>query len=260
MRGIGPLEPVDPAEAQDSHDVIGRDPTRLGERRHALRPGLRRGAVTAATALVLTGVALLTSRTAASRTAPLDHTPYPANVTEWSYLGLAAPPAAHATSGRFRFAVTVDAGPPVTLQVTGAAFAGLAARATPEPRFTVTAKTTRRITVEISAADCSTLSLNEDLPFLDVTLRSKRAIQHHSFIFGRALSRDLSRLLHGACDRPHTPPGQLPTGSAHSYPADRSVTPPKPNRTSHPRTRRPGRHNKSVTSQRTAIPMSVYRA
>ena len=48
--------------------------------------------------------------------------------------------------------------------------------------------------------DCGALPVNVNLPFLDVTLRNKHAIQHYSFIFGNRYSRDLSGLLHTACD------------------------------------------------------------
>lgn len=149
--------------------------------------------------------------------------PWPANVTAWRYLGPAGLPetsGAHPTSGRFRFAVDVHSGPPVTLQVTGAAFTGLTAHALPDA-FTVHAGTTRRVTVEISVNDCSGLPLNADLPFLDVTLRNTRAIQHHSFIFGRAYSHDLFELLRSACATTTASPAGRPSGSAGSQNADR---------------------------------------
>ncbi|WP_128377760.1 hypothetical protein [Streptomyces cavernae] len=59
-----------------------------------------------------------------------------------------------------------------------------------------------RISVRITVATCAGLPLNADLPFLDVTLRNMRAIQRHTFIFSGTFARDLSRLLHTACDPP----------------------------------------------------------
>ncbi|MFC8429781.1 hypothetical protein [Streptomyces sp. NPDC057253] len=209
MSGIGPVEPVGSAETGESQDVIGADRPRLTDRWSAWWGGLpprARKALTG-TAAALLAAAVLTVLLPRALTEdprpepPPTLVPWPANVTSWRYLGpagLPEPTGAHPTSGRFRFAVDVAHGPPVTLRVTGAAFPGLTAHAVPEA-FTVHAGTTHRVTVEIAVSDCSGLPRNADLPFLDVTLRNTRAIQHHSFIFGRAYSRDLFRLLAGAC-------------------------------------------------------------
>ncbi|MDH6610759.1 hypothetical protein M2164_006394 [Streptomyces sp. SAI-208] len=228
MTGIGPVEPVDSPDSGESYDVIGTDGPRLTDRWGAWwcrMPPRARRITLATTAITLLAAAVLVPRTLSAHPPPAPHdtpVPWPANVTAWRYLGsagLPAPPGSHPTSGRFRFAVDVHGGPPVTLRVTGAAFTGLTARALPEA-FTVHPGTTRRITVEISVSDCSGLPLNADLPFLDVTLRNARAIQHHSFIFGRAYSRDLFRLLRGACAATPPPQPARPTGSAGSQNAD----------------------------------------
>ncbi|MFE3037539.1 hypothetical protein ACFXKY_38530 [Streptomyces canus] len=228
MTGIGPVEPVDSPERGESYDVIGADGPRLTDRWgvwwRGLPPRVRRAAL-AATAITLLAAGVLVPRTLSEDRHPEPDrtpTPWPANVTAWRYLGpagLPEPPGTHPTSGRFRFAVDVHSGPPVTLQVTGAAFPGLAAHALPDA-FTVRPGTTRRVTVEISVSDCSGLPLNADLPFLDVTLRNTRAIQHHSFIFGRAYSRDLFRLLRDACAPTSAPQARRPSGSAGSQNAD----------------------------------------
>jgi hypothetical protein len=223
MSGIGPVEPVGSSPAEETREVIGTDSPRLSDRWRALRRPVRRGLVLGAIALAATGVGLAASRTAPHERAaavPAAPTPFPANVTQWRYLGPASAPAPHATRGSFRFAVDVGGGPPVTLEVTGAEFAGLGARATPEPRFTVRAGTTREITVEISVSDCSAVSANVDFPFLDVTLRNTRAIQRHSYIFGGSLSRDLSGLVRGACERSGPRKIPSPTGSAGSQNVD----------------------------------------
>ncbi|MFJ6388667.1 hypothetical protein ACIQJT_13790 [Streptomyces sp. NPDC091972] len=228
MTGIGPVEPVDSPDPGESYDVIGTDGPRLTDRWsarwRALSPRARRAALTA-TAITVLAAGVLVPRTLAPDPHPApEHTPvpWPANVTAWRYLGpagLPEPPGTHPTSGRFRFAVDVHSGPPVTLRVTGAAFTGLTAHALPEA-FTVHPGTTRRVTVEISVSDCSGLPQNADLPFLDVTLRNARAIQHHSFIFGRAYSRDLFRLLRDACAATPPPQPARPSGSAGSQNAD----------------------------------------
>ena len=227
MTGIGPVEPVDSPDTGKSQDVIGADGPRLTDRWSAwwggLPPRARKALAATAAALVATGVLLPRALTEGpGPQPPATPLPWPANVTAWRYLGpagLPEPTGAHPTSGRFRFAVDVTHGPPVTLQVTGAAFPGLTAHALPQT-FTVHAGTTRRVTVEIAVSDCSGLPRNADLPFLDVTLRNARAIQHHSFIFGRAYSHDLFELLRGACTPTSPPQAGRPTGSAGSQNAD----------------------------------------
>jgi hypothetical protein len=214
MSGIGPVEPVDSRAENGSYEVVGRDPVGFEGRWGALRPGLRRALLAGATALAAAGIGLAAVLTAPGDEAgAADRTPFPANVTAWRYLGLTA-------GGGFRFAVDVSAGPPVVLEVTAAEFAGLDARAIPEPRFTVPAGRSREVTVEISVSDCSAVQPNLDFPFLDVTLRNTRAMQRHSYIFGAKLSQDLSALVHRACDQqgPRTIP--RPSGSAGSQNAD----------------------------------------
>ncbi|MER7562626.1 hypothetical protein ABTZ93_06610 [Streptomyces sp. NPDC097941] len=268
MTGIGPVEPVNSPETGQSHDVIGADQARLTDRWAArwerLSPRARRTALgTAALTLLAAGI-LLPRVLADEHRAELPDTPapWPANVTTWRYLGpagLPQPSGTHPTSARFRFAVDVHSGPPVTLQVTGAAFPGLTAHALPAA-FTVHPGTTRRVTVEISVSDCSGLPLNADLPFLDVTLRNTRAIQHHSFIFGRAYSHDLFRLLRAACATPSASQPGRPSGSAASQNADGGDYPPNRSRVPTAEARHPSRHNKKVTSPHTAMPLPANRA
>ncbi|MFG2466507.1 hypothetical protein ACGFXB_13785 [Streptomyces canus] len=268
MTGIGPVEPVNSPETGESHDVIGADEARLTDRWASrwekLSPRARRTALgTAAFTLLAAGLLLPRILADEHRTeVPDTPVPWPANVTAWRYLGPAGLPetsGAHPTSGRFRFAVDVHSGPPVTLRVTGAAFTGLTAHALPDS-FTVHAGTTRRVTVEISVSDCSGLPLNADLPFLDVTLRNTRAIQHHSFIFGRAYSHDLFELLRGACATTTASPAGRPSGSAGSQNADRGEILPNRLRVPSAEAHHPPRHNKKVTSQRTAMPLPANRA
>ncbi|WP_329247662.1 hypothetical protein OG223_14725 [Streptomyces sp. NBC_01478] len=219
MSGIGPVESVDSSEANGSCEVIGGDSPRLTDRWHTLPPRTRRAVLAAGTvATVAAGAVLLPPRPQADPAPPV---PWPANITEWRYTGLAQTTDSPTTTGFFRFAVTVDSGPPVAVRVIGAAFDGLIAQAVPDPSFTVRTGATRRVTVEISVSDCSGLPLNADLAFLDVTLRNTRAIQHHSFIFGSAYSKDLSQLLHRACGTTNARPGPRPSGSAGSQNVDR---------------------------------------
>lgn len=215
MNGIGPVEPVEPADSPQRHAGWGElaaggahgpddpEPPLLEERRHALRPGTRHAVRTAALALAATGV-LLTVRSlpgpAAHRTGQLRPVPFPANVTSVHYVGLAAPTRPGTFAGRFRFTVSVEHGTAVRVQVVGAAFDGLTARIEPRLQVTVPARSSRSITVDIAVADCVGLPRDPDLPFLDVTLRNTRAMQAHSFLFGGTYARDVSALVRGACE------------------------------------------------------------
>jgi hypothetical protein len=223
MSGIGPVESVDSPEIDGSCDVIGGDSPRLSDHWHALPQRTRRAVLTVGTVTaVAVGAVLLPPFHAGRQDEPTPPVPWPANITEWRYTGLAQTTDTPTTTGFFRFAVTVESGPPVAIRVTGAAFDGLTAQAVPDPSFTVRTGATHRVTVEISVSDCSGLPLNADLAFLDVTLRNTRAIQHHSFIFGSAYSNDLSQLLHRACGTTKARPGPRPSGSAGSQNVDRN--------------------------------------
>jgi hypothetical protein len=272
MTGTGPVEPVNSSETDDSYDVIGVDAPRLTGRitrrltnqRTGLPPRARKAALTAGVVATAACVLLLAPTGTSHRADPPPRpTPWPANVTAWRYLGPSdtlPAPTTHTKSGRFRFAVTITGGPPVTLTVTGTAFPGLDAHAIPEPDFTVNTGTTRRITVEISVSDCTDLPQNADLPFLDVTLRNTRAIQRHSFIFGGAFSQHLSDLLHSACEPTTARPAPRPSGSASSQNADRGENPPNRPRVPFADARSPSRHNKKVTRERPTMPLRTDRA
>ncbi|NEA65952.1 hypothetical protein [Streptomyces sp. SID12488] len=221
MTGIGPVEPVNSPDAQETYEVIGADTPRFTDRWRALSPRVRRAVLgTVALAAATAGVIVALPPKPSTPPTTLAAVPWPANVTTFRYTGLAATFDSAPTNGLFRFAVTVQGGPPVTLRVTGAAFDGLTARISPAEASTVSAGTTRRITVQISVVDCKGLPLDAGMPFLDVTLRNTRAIQRHSFIFGGAFPDDLSELLHKACDPLSARPSRRATGSANSQNVD----------------------------------------
>ncbi|MFD5907343.1 hypothetical protein ACFWHL_01360 [Streptomyces massasporeus] len=270
MSGIGPVEPGNSADTEHSWDVIGTDARRPADRFagrwSGLPPGRRRAVVAAAVIAVAAASALALPQALAPDRHPPPHdpvpapTPWPATVTAWHYLGRAETPNSPGRTGRFRFAVTVERGPAVTLQVDGTSYPGLTARAVPGPAFTVPAGTPRGITVEITVSDCAALPPEVDHPFLAVTLRNVRAIQRHSFIFGRAYARDLSDLFRAACG-PGTARSQpWPTGSASSQNADLGENPPNPPRGSPAETGHPPRHNKKVTSEPTPLTVPLPRA
>jgi len=222
MTGIGPVEPVNSPDAQETYEVIGADTPRLTDRWQALSPRARRAALgVAALAATTAGVVvLLPPNPSPAPENVLTPMPWPADATTFRYTGLAATFDSAPASGLFRFAVTVHSGPPVTVRVTGAAFDGLTALISPTDTTTVNAGTTRRITVQISVVDCTDLPLDADLPFLDVTLRNTRAIQQHSFTFGGAYPDDLFQLIRAACDPLPARPSPRATGSAHSQNVD----------------------------------------
>ncbi|MFG2808417.1 hypothetical protein [Streptomyces massasporeus] len=270
MSGIGPVEPANSTGAEHSWDVIGTDAPRPGDRLagrwSGLPPGRRRAVVAAAVIVVATASVLALPQALAPDRQPPPYdpvpapTPWPATVTAWHYLGRAEPFNSPGKTGRFRFAVTVERGPAVTLRVTGTSYPGLTARAVPGPAFTVPTGTPRAITVEITVSDCSALPPEVDHPFLDVTLRNTRAIQRHSFIFGRAYARDLSDLFRTACGPRIARSQPWPTGSAGSQNADLGENPPNPPRGAPAETGHPRRHNKKVTSEPAPLTLPLPRA
>ncbi|WP_405815669.1 hypothetical protein OG241_14080 [Streptomyces sp. NBC_01390] len=207
MTGIGPVEPVNSPDTQETYEVIGADTPRFTERWQNLSPRARRAVVGAAALGATTAavIALLPPEPSAP-THTLVAMPWPSNVTTFRYTGLAATFDSAPASGLFRFAVTVHSGPPVTLRVIGAGLDGLAARISPTETSTVDAGTTQRITVQISVVDCASLPDDAGPPLLDVTLRNTRAIQHQRFAFGGTYPEDLSQLLHTACHAPSPRP------------------------------------------------------
>lgn len=270
MSGVGPVEPANSTDAEHSWDVIGTDASRPGDRladRWSRLPRGRRRAVVATAVIAAAAawaVALPQGLAPDPNLPPYEPipapTPWPATVTAWHYLGRAETLNSPGKTGRFRFAVTVERGPAVTLRVAGTSYPGLTARAVPGPAFTVTAGTPRGITVEITVSECSALPPEVDHPFLDVTLRNARAIQRHSFIFGRAYARDLSDLFRAACG-PGTARSQpCPTGSAGSQNADLGESPPNPPRGAPAETGHPPRHNKKVTSEPAPLTLPLPRA
>lgn len=227
MTGIGPVEPAEPEPtapavhaplpAAPPPDVIAGNTRRLSDHWAQLPPRIRSAlAVIATTALAVTGALLLPDPPSAAPpdAAPL---PWPATVTQFRYLDSAQ---ANTRSGTFRFEVSIDSGPPVTVTGITAAFHGLRTRTLPDTTLTVRAGTPRRITVHIAVTSCEGLPLDADLPFFDVTLRNTRAIQHHSFIFSGAYARDLSQLLHTACDSASSQAPPHISGSAASQHMD----------------------------------------
>ncbi|MES9522131.1 Tat pathway signal sequence domain protein [Streptomyces capoamus] len=208
MSGTGPPEPGEGTRARDDHpwqDV--RAAGRTGGTAAAWYARHRRAAsAVAAAAVLLTGGGYLYA-TRPRQPHPHPHperrhaqAPYPAQVTDVTYLDARTPPA-DAPPRSFSFAVllSVASGPPVTLTRMDQPYAGLALSTEPPAPFRTRAGSARTITVTLHVTDCGKAPRDAELPFLDVTLRNTRAIQTQSFIPGTRYARDLSHALEVAC-------------------------------------------------------------
>lgn len=112
MSGIGPVESVDSPETDGSYEVIGGDSPHLTDRWYALPQRTRRAVLAAAAVAVVALGAVLLPLHDRRQDDPAPPVPWPANITEWRYIGLAQTTDTPTTTGFFRFAVTVDSGPP----------------------------------------------------------------------------------------------------------------------------------------------------
>ncbi len=195
LSGIGPVEPGEGTHVEDAPDGHATPPRgRLAPlyARHR-RAALAAGAV----ALVLAGGLLYATR---PRPEPPAPPPYPSQAVEFTYLGPRTPPAG-LPAGAFSFgiAVTTRDGPPVTVTRIAQPLPGLALSSRPRPPFRGPADGARTVVITLRVTDCGRVPKNAGLPFLDVTLRNKRAMEDHSFILGGGYAHDLSEAVEVAC-------------------------------------------------------------
>ncbi|MFF4761930.1 Tat pathway signal sequence domain protein [Streptomyces sp. NPDC001292] len=205
MNGVGPLEPGEGTRAWGTPDPD--DPPRTGGLAHTPLARLyrrhRRAALTTLTlALLLAGGGyLFATRQDAPQPRPQPPAPpYPSQVTDVSYLEEVAAPHGAGT-GTFSFAVLVSvrSGPPVTVTGIAQPYAGLSLTSEPRPPFRTRAGSAHKIVITMHVKECGKVPEDAGLPFLDVTLRNKRAIQVHSFILGPRYAQSLSQALRDAC-------------------------------------------------------------
>ncbi|MFD4969149.1 Tat pathway signal sequence domain protein [Streptomyces sp. NPDC058424] len=205
MSGVGPLEPGEGTRAWGTPDPD--DPPRTDGLAHSSLARLyqrhRRAALTALTlALLLAGGGyLFTTRqdTAQPRPQP-PAPPYPSLVTDVSYLdAVAAPGDAETRTFSFAVLVSVQSGPPVTVTGITQPYAGLSLTSEPRTPFHTRAGSAQKVVITMHVKECGKAPRNAGLPFLDVTLRNKRAIQVHSFILGSRYAQSLSQALQVAC-------------------------------------------------------------
>ncbi|WP_445524068.1 Tat pathway signal sequence domain protein [Streptomyces cyslabdanicus] len=203
MSGIGPLEPGEGTREWGTSGPDDPPPTgglaqgplaRL-YRRH------RRAALTALTvALLLAGGGyLFATRQHAPRPRPAAP-PYPSQVTDVSYLDdVAAPRDGKTRTFSFAVLVSVRSGPPVTVTGITQPYEGLSLTSAPRTPFRTRAGSAHKVVITMHVRECGKVPADAGLPFLDVTLRNKRAIQVHSFILGSRYAQNLSQALRAAC-------------------------------------------------------------
>lgn len=204
MSGVGPVEPGEGTHAQQAAPVGEFAPHGRPAARRRLTGRRRRAALASAVAAALLagGGYLYATRPQPAPTPPPAVTPppYPSQAVDLLYLSETA---SHdpAETGGFRFDVllSVLSGPPVTVTRISQPYAGLTVASSPPPPFRTEAGSARKITITLRVADCAKVPGNAGLPFLDVTLRNKRAIQTHSFIPGERYAQHLSEALQVAC-------------------------------------------------------------
>ncbi|MFJ1650823.1 Tat pathway signal sequence domain protein [Streptomyces sp. NPDC088337] len=215
MSGVGPLEPGEGTRAwgtsdRDDPDAPGDAPPRPGALAHGPIAPLarlyrrhRRAALTALTlALLLAGGGYLSAirQDAPQPPPPPPAPPYPSLVTDVSYLDeVAAPHAAGTRTFSFAVLVSVQTGPPVTVTGIDQPYAGLSLTSEPRAPFLVRAGSAHKVVITMHVKECGKVPGNAGLPFLDVTLRNKRAIQVHGFILGPRYAQSLSQALQVAC-------------------------------------------------------------
>ncbi|CAM5370431.1 Tat pathway signal sequence domain protein [Streptomyces aurantiogriseus] len=203
MSGIGPVEPGEGTRTWDPADAAASASTRGRPRSRPLRfyDAHRRAvlAVLTAAALLAGGGYLYATRPHDRRAASLAP-PFPSQVVNISYVGpLTVPPGTHPQTFAFEVLLSVESGPPVTTTHLTQPYAGLSLTSAPGTPFRTEAGSARKIVITMQVTACGTVPENAGLPFLDVTLRNKRAIQDHSFILGPRYAQDLSHALQVAC-------------------------------------------------------------
>jgi hypothetical protein len=196
LSGVGPVEPGEGTRAEDDLPGLGA-PSPPGRLAPLFARHRRAALVTGAALAVLVGGLLHATR---PRPAPPPPPPFPSQAVDFTYLGT-EPPSADLPARSFRFGVEVTTrdGPAVTVTRVSQPYAGLTVSTTPRPPFRSPVGDARTIVITMRVTDCGKVPRNVGLPFLDVTLRNRRAIEDHSFILGRRYARDLSEAIQVAC-------------------------------------------------------------
>lgn len=195
------MTPYDQRDAKPDILEAGDPAPRLSERWAAL-PRRARRAAGAGAALVLLATAggyVLASRPGPP---PPPPPPWPGLSTDITYAGVVRPPDRSDRSFAFLLRAEATTSTPVTIDRIRQSYETLSLSVRPRPPITLDPGHPRDITVTLTVRRCSGLPLDARLPFLDVTLRNKRAVQDFSEILGDDYTRDLSRSLRELCSRP----------------------------------------------------------
>ncbi|MGW2884511.1 Tat pathway signal sequence domain protein [Streptomyces griseoruber] len=211
MSGVGPIEPGEGTHAWDTHPAeppagAPAPPRTPPARLHRLLSDHRRAALAALTTVgLLAACALLYVTRPQEREPAIPEPPFPAQVVDVTYVGEhTVPPGTRPHTLAFEVLLSVDSGPPVTVTRVSQPYAGVSLTSAPRAPFRTKAGSARKIVVTMHVAECGKVPENAGLPFIDVTLRNKRAIQVQSFILGPRYAHDLSRALQVACSNDST--------------------------------------------------------
>ncbi|MEV5609265.1 hypothetical protein [Streptomyces sp. NPDC052225] len=192
MTGIGPVEPYDPGTDSPPRpaEAIGTDAPRVTDRWTALPARRRRTAVALAAAAAAT-VTFLATRPDPPPPAPAS---WPSQITTLHYDGPGT------GAGRFRFTVSVTGDHPMTVRHLDTGIPQLMATVTPALPRVARPDAPAHLTVRIAVRDCAHMPVGINQPYVELTLRNRRAQQAHSFIFEGRYPHDLWQWIHATCD------------------------------------------------------------
>ncbi len=200
MSGVGPIEPGEETRAWDTLEPGAELLPEPSRGRLALLYARHRRAVlaSASAAVLLTGGGYLYAFR--PQEAPPPPPPYPSNVVDVTYLGRETT-AGDAAPRSFSFGLklTARSGPPITVARMTQPYASLSLTSAPRLPFRTRTGFPHKIIFTLHVTDCSHVPTKAGLPFVDVTLRNKRAMQVHSFILGERYAHHLSKAIQDAC-------------------------------------------------------------
>ncbi|MEW2548778.1 hypothetical protein AB0910_23920 [Streptomyces sp. NPDC047002] len=194
--GPEPERPV-PHPGGTPHATAG--PTAPRDVVSGARPLRHRRAATAlgiACALLLGGIAAANTL---HRPVRSEDARGPGRIRSVAYRGLTLPTAPGKHTFTLHVRITAAPGPSATVQDVRHPFTGLTTRSSPAAPFTVTERHPRDVALTITVRDCAAVPLDVRLPFLDVTLRYRNDMQHHTEVLDRAYATDITAALRDLC-------------------------------------------------------------
>jgi hypothetical protein len=149
----------------------------------------------------------LTARPEPPRARAADKVPYPAQSTRVTFVRVLDVDERRRT---FRVELRADTDDPVLIQRVTQDYAALDMTLTPSQPVKVVPGTPRRLWLHARVLSCRGLPMAARLPFLQVTLRNKRASQDLSFIPADHYARALTRVFRTVCGPSPRPPADTP--------------------------------------------------